>query len=228
MTTLVSTKTHAERVTDLINYQSTKGINREQALKLREIVHADSDGHSSMGWDSLQRKIHKAGYSTIVFPMAAGNAYTRNTKTFAMHWAMCDRGSFNFGEMQGILCDDERKQQFFNIYCYGQLTPMEDYVRDWWEMDLQNVGYIANANPIKYLLAKQTEFSSKSGRGSSATENWCFWHEDFEREWAECTDKVLCPTEKLPIKRLKFRYVCLQPETQMYNDAYDKDVLIER
>lgn len=216
-------KTHADKVTDLINYQATTGINREQAKRLHEIVYADSCGHSSISWSSLKRKIHEAGYSTIVFPMAAGNAYTRNTKTFAMYWAMCDRGSATFAASQGILCDDERKQQTFNIYCYGKLIPQEFYVRDWYEMSMEDVDYIANANPIKSLLAKQTKFSSKSGHGSSAAENWELWNDDFNREWAEGTDKVLLPECKLPFKRLKFRYVCLQPETQMYRDAYIKD-----
>lgn len=225
MTPLVplAKKSHADRVTDLINYQATTGINREQAKRLHQIVYADSDGHSCMSWDSLRKKIHDAGYSTIVFPLASGSSYTRNTKTFAMHWAMCDRGGKNFGAMQGILCDDDRKQQTFNIYCYGKLTPQEFYVRDWVEMSMEDVGYIANANPIKELLAKQTEFSSKSGWGSSATENYALWNDDFQRDWPEGTDKVLLPECKLPIKRMKFKYVCLQPETQMYKDAYKKD-----
>ena len=156
--------------------------------------------------------------------MAAGNAYTRNTKTFAMHWAMCDRGSATFAASQGILCDDDRKQQTFNIYCYGQLTPQEFYVRDWFEMSMEDVDYIANADPIKRLLAKQTKFSSKSGHGSSAAENWELWNDDFNREWAEGDmEKIILPHTPLPVKRLKFKYVCLQPETQMYKDAYDKD-----
>ena len=225
MTPLVplAEKSHADRVTDLINYQATTGINREQALRLHQIVYADHDGHSTMGWDSLQRQIHEAGYSTIIFPMAEGGSYTRNTKTFAMHWAMCDRGGRTFGAVQGILCDDERKQQTFNIYCYGKLTPVEDYVRDWVDMDMDKVGYCANATPIKHLLATQTQFSSKGGRGSLAVENWRLWNDDFQSAWPEGTDKVLLPEEKLPIKRLKFKYVCLQPETQMYKDAYTKD-----
>ena len=226
MTPLVplATKSHVDKVTDLIKYQATTGINREQAKRLHEIVYADSDGHSCTSWSSIRRKIHAAGYSTIVFPLAAGNAYTRNTRTFAMHWAMCDRGGATFAASQGILCDDDRKQQTFNIYCYGQLTPQEFYVRDWFEMSMEDVDYIANANPIKELLAKQTKFSSKGGHGSSAAENWELWNDDFNREWAEGDmEKIILPHTPLPVKRLKFKYVCLQPETQMYRDAYDKD-----
>lgn len=216
-------KTHAHKVTDLINYQATTGINREQAQRLHQIVCADSDGHNCMSWNGLKRRIHDAGYSTIVFPLAEGRSYTAKTKTFRMYWAMCDRGGKNFGACQGILCDDERKQQTFKVYCYGQLTPQDDYIRDWFGMDMEDVCYVAYANPIKELLAKQTQFSSKGGRGFSATENWQFWDDDFQREWPEGTDKVLLPECKLPIKRLKFRQVCLQPETQMYKDAYTKD-----
>tara|TARA_Y100000401_G_scaffold112873_1_gene112833 strand:- start:1068 stop:1763 length:696 start_codon:yes stop_codon:yes gene_type:complete len=226
MTPLVplSIKSHADKVTDLIKYQSTTGINLAQAERLRQIVHSDSCGHSCMSWKSLKRQIHDAGYSTIVFPMAEGRSFTRNTKTFAMYWAMCDRGSANFAAKQAILCDEDYKQQSFPIYCYGKLTPQEYYVRDWVEMDMEDVGYVANAKPIKQLLATQTKFSKKSGWGSSAAENWQLWNDDFQREWAKGDmDKILLPNEPLPIKRLKFRYVCLQPETQMYKDAYDKD-----
>lgn len=214
---------HADRVTDLINYQATTGINREQALRLHEIVYADSSGHACMGWQSLKRRIHEAGYSTIVFPLADGRSYNAKTRNFSMYWAMCDRGGKNFGAMQGILCDDNRTQQTFNIYCYGILTPQERYVLDWYEMGMEDVGYVADATPIKLLLAKQTNFSSKEGRGFSAAENWSLWNDDFQREWPDGTDKVLLPEKQLPIKRLKFRYVCLQPETQMYKDAYEKD-----
>lgn len=222
--TPLAEKSHADKVTDLINHQATTGINREQAKRLHQIVYADSSGHSCMGWDSLQRRIHEAGYSTILFPLAEGRSFTRNSKTFAMYWAMCDRGGHNFGACQGILCDEERTQQTFNVYCYGKLTPMEYYVRDWFEIDLEKVGYVANANPIKELLAKQTKFSSKGGWGSSAAENWELWNDDFNREWAEGEmEKIILPHTPLPVKRMKFRYVCLQPETQMYKEAYEKD-----
>jgi hypothetical protein len=73
------------------------------------------------------------------------------------------------------------------------------------------------------MLAKRTKWSSKEGRGSAAAENYEFWLDDFNREWPEGTDRVLLPEESLPIKRLKFTYVCLQPETQRFEAAWDKD-----
>jgi len=215
---------YADQVTELIKDQATTGINREQALKLKQVVHDDMpNGHDCMGWDRLKRLIHEAGYSTILFPLANGNSFNSNTKNFTMHWGMCDRGSSTFGAMQGILCDDERKQQTFKIYCYGTLRPVQDYVRDWMQMNMEEIGYVVNSSPIENLLAKQTKRSSKMGWGSSAVENWLLWCEDFDREWPEGTNKVLLPECNLPIKRLKFSYVCLQPETQMYKDAYEKD-----
>ena len=213
-----------DKLHDCIKYEATTGINREQALRLHQIVYDDMpDGHNCMGWDRLRRLIHEAGYSTIVFPLANGNSYNRNTKNFSMYWGMVDRGSATYGVQQGILCDEDRKQQTFNLYCYGTLRPVQDYVRDWMQMNLESVGYVVNTGSIQDLLAKQTKWSDKSGHGSSAVENWHFWNEDFQNEWPEGTDRVLRPEQKLPIKRLKFRYVALQPETERYRVAWEID-----
>ena len=227
-----ATLTHAQILKQRIDTEeATTGINREQALKLQEIVEWDSDGHECAGWDQLQQKIHDAGFSTIVFPLADGKSYNRNTKNFTMHWAMVDRGSSNYGPCQGKLMSDrgaltgtdEKPEQILPIYCYGSLKPVQFYVRDWMSMNLEDVGYVASADPIQVLLATQTKRSDKGGWGSRAAENYSFWADDFNNEWPEGTDRVIKPSLSLPIARLKFYHVFLQPETRRFKEAWDKD-----
>ena len=223
MTQALKKDRHNDALLEVIKGERTDGINRAQALKLKHIVSQDSSGHDCMGWDCLERLIHEAGYSTIVFPLAEGKSYNRNTRNFRMYWAMVDRGSSTRGVCQTVLADTECKQHGHPIYCYGLLRPVQDYVGLWGTMALEDCGYVADAGPIKNLLAKQTEWSHKEGRGSSAAENHCLWKEDFAREWPEGTDKVLKPGDELPIKRLKFLWTFLQPETKRFREAWKKD-----
>ena len=216
-------QTHSDKAVELIKQEATTGIIRHQALKLKDICYEDSDGHDCMGWERLEELIHQAGFSTIIFPMAEGKSYNRNTRNFKMYWAMVDRGSSNWSLCQSKLTDDDNTEQIVPIYCYGTLMPVQDFVGGWMQMNLKRVGYVAYASPIQAMLAKRTKWSSREGRGSSAAENWVFWCEDFDREWPEGTDRVLLPECKLPIKRLKFTYVCLQPETTRIEDAWAKD-----
>ena len=227
-----ATRTHVEMLSQRITNEKTSGIDREKALKLKEIVYWASDGHTSTGWNKLQRKIHSAGFSTIVFPMADGRSYTRNTKNFKMYWAMVDRGSANYLSMtqSKLISDhpaDEPAKQIMPIYCYDSLTPVQFYVRDWVSMNLEDAGYVTDASSIKSLLAKQTKHSRSEGWGQSAAENYSFWVDDFNNEWPEGTDRVIKPSLSLPIKRLKFNLVCLQPETELWHQAWDKDEAIK-
>ena len=226
------TNSHVEILSQRIANEKTSGIDREKALKLKEIVYWASDGHTSTGWNKLQRKIHSAGFSTIVFPMADGRSYTRNTKNFKMYWAMVDRGSANYLSMtqSKLISDhpaDEPAKQIMPIYCYDSLTPVQFYVRDWVSMNLEDAGYVTDASSIKSLLAKQTKHSRSEGWGQSAAENYSFWVDDFNNEWPEGTDRVIKPSLSLPIKRLKFNLVCLQPETELWHQAWDKDEAIK-
>ena len=226
------TNSHVEILSQRIANEKTSGIDLEKALKLKEIVYWASDGHTSTGWNKLQRKIHSAGFSTIVFPMADGRSYTRNTKNFKMYWAMVDRGSANYLSMtqSKLISDhpaDEPAKQIMPIYCYDSLTPVQFYVRDWVSMNLEDAGYVTDASSIKSLLAKQTKHSRSEGWGQSAAENYSFWVDDFNNEWPEGTDRVIKPSLSLPIKRLKFNLVCLQPETELWHQAWDKDEAIK-
>ena len=228
MTTATRTNTHVEMLSQRIANEKTSGIDREKALRLQEIVYWASDGHTSTGWKQLQKKIHNAGFSTIVFPLADGRSYTRNTKNFKMYWAMVDRGSSNYlGMTQSKLISDypadEPAKQIMPIYCYDSLTPVQFYVRDWMSMNLEDAGYVVSAHSIQTLLAKQTKHSNAEGWGLSAAEDYSYWLDDFNNEWPEGTDRVIKPTLSLPIKRLKFNLVCLQPETELWHQAWDKD-----
>lgn len=212
---------------DLAN-ERTEWIDRAAALRLKEIVRSDSDGHHSTGWDYLRRQIHDAGFSTIIFPLADGKSYNSSTRNFSLYWGMVNRGGaigVAYGPRQAQLTDDDHTQQAFPVYCYGKLTPVQFYVRDWMQMNLEEAGYVASASPIKDLLATQTEFSTASGHGSYAIENYHHWLDAFEREWPETpeVERVITPTMALPIKRLKFTYVCLQPENQRFKEALEFD-----
>ena len=227
-----TTRTHVEVLKERIAYEATTGIDREKALRLQEIVYWASDGHTSTGWNKLQRKIHDAGFSTIVFPMADGRSYTRNTKNFKMYWGMVDRGSANYLSMtqSKLISDypaDEPAKQIMPIYCYDYLTPVQFYVRDWVSMNLEDAVHIADASSIKSLLAKQTKHSRSEGMGQSAAENYSYWLDDFNNAWPEGTDRVIKPSLSLPIKRLKFNLVNLQPETELWHQAWDKDAAIK-
>ena len=181
----------------------TRFIDYTKAQTLRQVLHAWSDSHSLTSYNDLVPALQQAGLTTCLIPYTS----SPRAKKLELFLAICP-----FEDFEG---NSESKFEVRPTHYYTMLhvTPMTDYMQDLWTICLKEPWYAVEFShrSFRFLLSQPQELSSKSGRGSTHTENLQFFDDQFNADWPEGTDKIIEPAHTFDERRCRWAPVAFNP-----------------